>query len=253
MGICIITKYSKMVYPRLLSMPRFIGCLPLYCLRRATILQIYSSWYCLSLIALWKICVQEHGSCRFNQSPIEPLGHTILFWCFGNCFLVSDSFILQILLELVWGVFSTVVSPEGFQLSFALPFDECLPLKKTIKYLILGFKDVHPCVFRFVVCKGEEIFSSSLHFLHFPTHVWVHEFQSFCRLSTAGKWAAMVFPTNAGLTKSNWVWYWFTNFSLAIRCKFCSPRWPYRLCHSFYLLSLSAMFTVWDFWQCSRW
>ena len=51
---------------------------------------------------------------------------------------------LSDIIKLVQGVFSTIVNPEGFQLSFTLPFNECLPLKKIIEYLILGFKDVLP-------------------------------------------------------------------------------------------------------------
>ena len=128
--ICYVAEHPKVCQVRLLPEIQLMWQHSFIC--RYLSLHINSCLDCFGPIELRHMLLLEHCSCHFLYQPILPLGHVVLLWCVSAREFAPNSFLPQIIRELVEKVLFPAIKPK------AVDFFVCLPFGKALNFQEIG-------------------------------------------------------------------------------------------------------------------
>ena len=76
----------------------------------------------------WKLSLEEHNSCLFNECAISTLSNSVLLRVIGNRVLMDHAFTFKEVLQLLGSEFPPIIRPKYFRSVAAHGFDILPPL-----------------------------------------------------------------------------------------------------------------------------
>src|SRR3954470_17960342 len=104
-------------------------------------MNITCSVYCFCLEVLSHICLIDHGSGHFLQSPILSLSNSILLWSSRAREIMGNTIFFEEFLKEFVLKFATMITSDLYDFALLLRLDLSAESKKTLN-------ETHPCVLR---------------------------------------------------------------------------------------------------------